>query len=456
MSLRLVTAADGAPWEAALVRVCNEDGGAQIERRCYDLADLAAAAAGGSADVAVVDGATRWLDADAVQQLRDGGLALVGIADDGEDGERRWRQLGVVHIARSSDPPGRLLELAQAAAAATRQTSAAGDQAADLAEVAALERLLEPETPHSDVDDGTLPPGEEPPGEPHRLVAVWGTSGAPGATTVAVNLAFEVAALGVQTLLVDANTYHPTVKQTLGFLEDATSLAIAARHANRGEFDTPRLWQMVRRAADDAPYVLPGLPRAALWTELQPAAWETMLNLFRQVFPVTMIDVATHLEEDEELSLDQVRFRRNAATRVTLEHADLVLAVARADPIGLVDLVNSYRELQEAGVHPDRLGVVVNQVRDGPLVGDAEPGIRDVLNRYLGIQPLAFIPYDRAALDATIRDGQALREARPGSTAQQALARLAAALFTPDLDRRPARAVRGRRGSRHRLSRSRT
>ena len=73
--------------------------------------------------------------------------------------------------------------------------------------------------------------------------------------------------------------------QTLGFLDDAPGLAWAARVAGRGELDALRLRQSVRRAAPRGPRVLPGLPRAELWTEVRPGTWEALLELFRIAFP---------------------------------------------------------------------------------------------------------------------------------------------------------------------------
>jgi Mrp family chromosome partitioning ATPase len=43
------------------------------------------------------------------------------------------------------------------------------------------------------------------------MAAVWGLKGAPGRTTVAVNLAFEAAAARGEVLLVDADTYGGAV-----------------------------------------------------------------------------------------------------------------------------------------------------------------------------------------------------------------------------------------------------
>jgi Flp pilus assembly CpaE family ATPase len=88
--------------------------------------------------------------------------------------------------------------------------------------------------------------------------------------------------------------------------------------------------------------------------------------------------------------------------------------------------------------------VVVNQLRPGLFGGDrpAEQ-VGAALHRYLGVPPAAFVPYDRAGIDAALLAGQALREARPGCPAQQALAGLATVLLAPSIPTR-----RGRRRAR--------
>ena len=391
---------------------------AEILHRCYDLGDLLAVAAAGQAEAAVVAASTRWLDHDALARLVAAGLAVVGVAPAGdEDSERRLRQLGLQHVAADADTPAALVDLTRAALTAEPQ----------------------PGPPE--------PPDAPPPADhdtPHTLVAVWGPKGAPGRTTVAVNLAFEAAPLVGDVLLVDADTYGGAVAQTLGFLDDTPGVAWAARLAGRGELDAPRLWQATRPAAPGAPRVLTGLPRAELWTELRAGTWESLLELFRAAFPLTVLDTGFCLEEDEELLYDQVRLRRNAVTRLSVQRCDLVVAVGRADPVGLHAFIRGYQELRELGVPPRRVRVVVNQLRPGLFGGDrpAEQ-VGAALHRYLGVQPAAYIPYDRAGVDAALLAGQALREARPGYPAQQALAGLAAVLLAPSIPTR-----RGRRRAR--------
>jgi Flp pilus assembly CpaE family ATPase len=424
--MRVVTAGAGAAWESALVQACQAGQvAAQVVHRCYDLGDLLAVAAAGEAEAAVVAAGTRWLDRDALARLAAAGMAVVGVAPAGDEAsERRLRQLGLLHVASDADPPEALVDRARAALVAE---PAVDDEPP----------ALDPVPARSDGDQRRV------------LAAVWGPKGAPGRTTVAVNLAFEAAAAGGEVLLVDADTYGGAVAQTLGFLDDAPGLAWAARLAGRGELDVLRLRQSVRRAAPGGPRVLPGLPRAELWTEIRPGTWEALLELFRVAFPVTVVDAGFCLEEDEELLYDQVRLRRNAVTRLAVERADLVVAVARADPVGLHAFIRGYQELRDLGVPAGRVRVVVNQLRPGMFGGDrpAEQ-VRNALGRYVGIEPAAVVPYDRAGVDAALLAGQALREARPGCPAQVALARLAAALL-PAPAAPPRRARRRSRAAGH-------
>ncbi len=459
MRLRLVTAGVGAPWESALARAC-QDGSvpAVVVQRCYDLGDLLASAVAGKSEVAMVAAGVRWLDRETLARVGAGGLAVVGVVPAGdEEAERRLLQLGVDYVIPDTTRPSVLVDLAKAVLAARRNhrpesgksLGTPGDPAGPTdpshTEDTAAAKSMRGAAAATGSGRGSSPGPRTPSGRPtqtqapadssdghqreHSVIVVWGPKGAPGRTTIAINLAFESLPLAGETLLVDADAYGGSIAQMLGFLDDCPGLAWAARLAGRGELDGPKLRRATRRAGPYGPRILAGLPRAELWTEVRPSTWESLLGLFRVSFPLTVVDVGFCLEEDEELLYDHVRFRRNAVTRLALQRADTVVAVARADPIGLHDFVRGYQQLRELGVSPGRIRVVVNQVRGGLFGGDAIGQIRAALTRYLGLEPWAFVPYDRAGADAALMAGQALREARPGSPAQQAMAALASSIL---------------------------
>ena len=63
------------------------------------------------------------------------------------------------------------------------------------------------------------------------VIAVWGPAGAPGRTTLAIEVAAEIAARGHRVALLDADTYGGQVAPALGMLDEAPGFAAACRLA---------------------------------------------------------------------------------------------------------------------------------------------------------------------------------------------------------------------------------
>ena len=279
-----------------------------------------------------------------------------------------------------------------------------------------------------------------------EVVVVWGPPGSPGRTTVAVNLAAELAdPVTRPTVLVDADTYAASVAQVLGVLDEVPGVAAAARVADEGDLDPLRL-------ADLAPEVRPGLrvltglPRADRWPEVRDVALADVLETCRSLARWTVVDVAPFLEQDEELAFDTLAPRRNGATLTALETADRVVAVGTGDPVGLQRLVRALDGLAEHCV-AERT-VVVTRVRPGPVGADPGRRIRDALERFAGIGSVHLVPEDQDALDAALLHGGALVEVRPRSQARTALVDLAGIVAGAPLPHRGRRGASARRAGR--------
>jgi len=257
------------------------------------------------------------------------------------------------------------------------------------------------------------------------VVAVWGPTGAPGRTTLAVTLTGELAALGRSALLVDADTYGGCVAQTLALLDEAPGLAAAARSSEHGTLDLPALARLAPEVTGGM-RVLTGIPKAERWPELRTSALEHVFSLARHLAAFTIIDCGFNLEDDEELSYDTLAPRRNAATLTALAAADTVVAVGAADPVGLQRLVRGLRELESTGSVPPV--VVINKVRADAVGRRPEQRIRDALARFAGLDEVRFVPDDRSSLDAAVLAGRTLTEHAPQSPARVAVAALAAEL----------------------------
>ena len=468
----LLTAVTGR-WEAPLAVGLGACDGVRLVRRCADLAELLAAATAGLARAAVVCADLPRLDGDALTRLRTGGVAVVVLAEPGDPRmAQRLRLLGVTAPLPADSSPAVVAEAVQAAVASLTGGDAAlpAPPAPASAPAPAVPPLpaTSPEVPPTAAVPHPLappplppPPPPPPPGpspdrsldrsparssDRGRLVAVWGPTGAPGRTTVAVGLATELALAGSSTVLADADTYGPSVAQTLALLDESAGLAAAVRAANQGGLDVERLARLAPTVQPGL-RVLTGIPRPGRWPELRPSGLEVVWELVRDLADWTVVDCGFGLESDEEVSFDVAVPRRNGATLCTLAQADVVIVVGTADPIGLHRLVRGLQDLREVLAPSRSRRVVVTRVRESAVGSPPQRRVVDALARYAGVADALLIPDDRAACDAAMLAGRSLAEVAPQSPARRALARLACELAAPEAIVAPGPTA-GRRGLR--------
>jgi Flp pilus assembly CpaE family ATPase len=250
-----------------------------------------------------------------------------------------------------------------------------------------------------------------------------------------VNLAAELAVRGRDTLVVDADSYGATAAQVLGVLDEAAGLAAACRQANNGALDADALAALALQVRPGM-RLLTGISRADRWPELRPAALTAVLEQGRAVADFLVVDSGFCLEQDEELAFDTAAPRRNGAALAALAAAQLTIAVAHGDPIGLARYVRARSDLLAAtGGSP--VVTVVNRVRRGVL-GPGEPTVEigAALERYAGVSDPVMIPDDRVAVDAALAGGRLLVEVAPSSPARLAIRDLAVRLLGDTAKRR--------------------
>jgi len=392
----VLVAASGAGWEAAAVRRLEQAPDLVLHRRSVDLADLLASAGTGLARCAVVADTLSGLDADAVAHLGRAGVRVVAVLSSG-DSETRSRlvRIGVARLLDATD----LDEICAA-----------------VREVAVDQENPAPGSVDGDPNDPTATTGRG------RLTVVWGPTGAPGRSTVALGLAAAAAQRRIPTLLVDADVYGGATGQMLAVLDEVSGVLAAVRTAAEGSLDPDRLAAAAREIGPNL-RVLTGLPRADRWTALRPAAVRELLAVARRQHRLVVVDCGFCIEQDEELSFDTAAPRRNGATTTVLEQADLVVAVGSADPLGLTRLARARGDLREL-VPTAEVRLVVNRVRSG--LGWSRDEVAATLLTAIGEVPLAFLPQDQAAVDQAWLTGRTLPEAAPSSGLTAALDVLAA------------------------------
>lgn len=179
-------------------------------------------------------------------------------------------------------------------------------------------------------------------------IACWGSAGS-GKSTVGANLAFELAALGLRVVLVDADTYNPSLSALLGITDPGPGLTACLRLARQGRFDEgqfDRLSHFVQFEKDQL-WLIPGLNSLSRWAEVAPGELAALKEVLSVSFEVIVWDVAPYLDADV-LGFESGS-RRNQAANHLVTDSDLCLALFMADPVGVnrffFDIRNIGREV---------------------------------------------------------------------------------------------------------------
>jgi Flp pilus assembly CpaE family ATPase len=281
------------------------------------------------------------------------------------------------------------------------------------------------------------------------VIAVWGPTGAPGRTSLAISIAAELAELGAAVALIDADSYGGAVAPWLGLLDETPGFAAACRLAGndaltRAEFDRVAQYLPAPRGVLA---VLSGIARPSRWPELSSERVARVLEVAGGWFDHLVVDVGFNLEADEEIASDLFAPRRNAATLTVLEHATQLVSVGLADPLGLSRLMRGQADAATAAPRA-RHHLVVNRVRASVLGGGAEAQVTRALQRFGGVTPAALIPDDARAFDAAMLAAAPLPAAAPRSPAREAIRELVHGPLLGLPQPAPARRRRGARTGR--------
>lgn len=371
----MVTVAGNVDRETEIAEKLARSRTADLVLRCLDRTELLAALRGARIDVVVIVGAPRWLDMHAVAEAAEHSARVVGIAGDPLEAES-LRHFGVP----VADPNSGLREL--------------------------LETPPEP-----------VPPTVESKPIRGRLIAVWGPKGAPGRSTIAIEIAAEIAATEPRTVLVDADTYGGDIAQMLAIVEEVPTIVWAAQAATEGTLDGKTLSTMLRRAGAGGPVLLPGINRSELWTDISSYGWSRLLEVLTASFAFTVVDVGFGIEFDERM-----QHERDRVARQTIVAAGSVVAVCRADPVGIKSFLWSMERMKELrGL--DDVYVVANKVAPGDT---DEVGY--VLRKHLGKRPFIYLPGRHEHARAAVDRGSAIRDLRPSGDIASGVRDLASAL----------------------------
>lgn len=382
--LRVITVVGDAELEADIAAsLGNQE--VDIVLRCVERSEVLAAIRAGAVDGMILAGPAPWIDAQCIAEARSAGIGIAAVPRDRLDVEQ-FLTLGVIAMP-------------------------SGSPASDVLAALSPSGTSEPA-------DSMSPTGEG------RLFVVWGPKGAPGRSTVAIELASAMASVEPLTLLVDADPYGGDLKQLLGVVDDIPSIVWAARAAAKGQLQRKSITSELRRAGRDGPVLLPGIPRPELWTDVSGYGWTELLGQLRGMFRNVVIDVGFCLEPSHVAGFDP-EDGRNRIARMSVASADQIIAVMSAEPIGIKNMAAAIGTLDEiAG--SEQVMLVANRLRSG-----SEREVTAIVAKHMKRTLSATIPYEPAAVLEALDNARAISEQVPGSRVVAAVREIAARCGAP-------------------------
>ena len=224
------------------------------------------------------------------------------------------------------------------------------------------------------------------------VIAITSPYGSTGKTTVAINIALELAAEKARVLLIDGDTRGPAVANHFLLSEQPAGLAAALRIATQQRFDLDQLERLSFQFQKSTLRIMPGsqdLPLQAI----DESAIAMLLDTARSGFEYTVIDLGCLNPQSES--------RQDFLTSSILSLADRTVLVCLADPIGIFRLLSAEESITALPSAPD---LVMNRVRNS-VIASARREIGITLQRLSSLEPKAFLPDDPVHIDQAVRTG---------------------------------------------------
>jgi MinD-like ATPase involved in chromosome partitioning or flagellar assembly len=240
------------------------------------------------------------------------------------------------------------------------------------------------------------------------VIAITSPCGSTGKTTVAINIALELAAEKARVLLIDGDTNGPAVANHFLMTEQPAGLAAALRIANQQRFDLDQLERLSFQFQKSTLRIMPGtqdLPSQAI----DESAIAMLLDTARSGFEYTVIDLGCLNPSSES--------RQDFLTGSILSLADRTVLVCLADPIGIFRLLSAEASIKSL---PSSIDLVMNRVRNS-VIASARREIGITLQRLSSLEPKAFLPDDPVHIDQAVRTGIPATSLSRSGTFRQAL-----------------------------------
>lgn len=293
------------------------------------------------------------------------------------------------------------------------------------------------------VGDIQAPPAniEKQSAYPINVTAVWGPAGSPGKSTVAVNLATELALAGQRVLLIDLDTLAPSLALSLGLVATPAGLSACLRLAEQNRL-TPDQYKRLTISISLGRYELafmPGLSSPHRWPEVTSERFEKLIHDLQGEIEHVVVDLpqATTFKASifHPSSMVESEFSRDTLLKSVLSKASRVILLAGSDPVAASRFLIAKEFIDELGPSLNPF-LVVNRFRTNALGRQAKAELEDTFLSLTKLRVDVFIPEDRENLDKAMLNGLPLALLKRSSPARVAIAELAKQLLVGSSSRR--------------------
>ena len=240
------------------------------------------------------------------------------------------------------------------------------------------------------------------------VIAVTSPYGSTGKTTVAINIALELAYEKARVLLIDGDIQGPAVANLFALTQQPAGLQAALRIAGQQRFDLEQLERLSFQFQKSTLRIMPGSQNFPS-QPIDQSAIANLLETARSGYEFTVVDLGS-------LSVDGSGTQAEL-TNTIISLADRTVMVCLADPIGIFRLLG-IENLIAATSQP--VDLVMNRVRNS-VIASARREIAITLQRLSALEPKAYLPDDPQHIDQAVRTGVPATSLSRTGTFRQAL-----------------------------------
>lgn len=354
MKTELLLAITDSEWELALGREVSTNSSFKIGRRCVDLAEVLTMLQVKDFKLAIISSEVNNLDLEVVTEIERKSCLLIGVFKDGDYLKAdRLSELGIKHVLGFNEinPSNFFTNLM----------------------FCLNQKLGIPEENSS----GAVIPG---------LISVWGTSGAPGRTTLAIDIASALQQVSSSCLLIDADVTNPSIASALGLAEDISGVSAAIHLAQSGKLSRESLFDCVKKSKIDLS-VLTGILNPDRWIEIRPSGLQKLLEYNSEIFSNQVVDLNSILPDTREGTYPEFDSNsRFSHVRTILDFSEKVIFVVKASPLGVIRAAEVLQN--ESGNLLSKTSVIVNQVNDYSFGINGHELIKNVLQRFVPVNQI--------------------------------------------------------------------